>query len=196
MANVYNFFGSIADYFRETYWEAPFGYYRNFTLENGFFSLGQFVFLLMAALMLASVAVYLQKNVVGSLVHRLLREEACDEASAKTLGALGLSRNFLVRRALRRRDSALRRVVRYVGEEVRDEEGRLRPVRDSIDYENARFYVPEALRVRAEVRFSREGNDLRALFVALAVFFVAAFVLIRVLPTVFSWADALLSLFA
>ncbi len=196
MSNVYNFFGRIFDYLRETYWEAPFGYYRNFDLNNGFLTMGQIVFLLAAAGIAAAVVMYIEKNIVGSLVHRLLAAEASDEEHAKTLGELGLSRNFFVKWALRRRDSALRRVTRYVGEEVRDENGALRPPRDIIDYQNARFYIPEALRGRAEVRFSREGSGKGALAVAVLFFVVFAFVLIRILPTVIGWLDALLSLFA
>ena len=194
MAEIYNFFGSICDYLRENYWEAPFGYYRNFSLENNFFTLGQFVFLLMAAFIAAAVAAYIQKNVVGSLVHELLRAEASDEDTARTLGELGLSRNFFVRNALRRRDSALRRVVRYVGEEELDENGAPRPPVDVIDYENARFYIPPALSDRAAIRFSREGTDMRALVLAILFFVVLAFVLIRFLPAVLGWADNLISL--
>ncbi len=194
MAEIYNFFGNICDYLRENYWEAPFGYYRSFEIDLGFITMGQLVFLIMGAFIAAAVIMYVQKNVIGSLVHALLREKAMDEDSARSLGELGLSRNLLVRHALRRRDSALRKVVRYVGEEARREDGTLRASVDVIDYARARFYIPPALCDRAAIRFSREGTDGRALVLAILFFFVLAFVLIRFLPAVLGWADNLMSL--
>ncbi len=194
MAEIYNFFGNICDYLRENYWEASFGYYRNFEIDLGYITMGQLIFLIMGAFIAAAIVAYVQKNVVGSLVHALIRKEARDESTACTLGELGLARSLPVRLSLRRRDSALRKVVRYVGERCQEADGRLPAPVDVIDYENARFYIPPALTARAEVRFSREGSDGRALALAILFFSVLAFVLIRFLPAVLGWADNLISL--
>ena len=67
----------------------------------------------------------------------------------------------------------------------------LRPVNFYTD----RFYVPEALRIRAELRYEKEGSGLRSFLIAAVVTVVAGALLCRFLPVLFKLADGILSLF-
>lgn len=66
----------------------------------------------------------------------------------------------------------------------------LRPVNFCTD----RFYIPEALRIRAELRFEKEGSGLRGFLIAAVVTVVAGALLCRFLPVLFRLADGILSL--
>ena len=65
---------------------------------------------------------------------------------------------------------------------------------DIIDYENARFYIPEHLAAHASVRFDKRGSGARALIISALACIVAAVVLIRFLPVLLHWADDLITL--
>lgn len=73
--------------------------------------------------------------------------------------------------------------------EVREPEP-LRPVNFYTD----RFYIPEALRIRAELRFEKGGSGIRSFLLAAIVTVVAGALLCRLLPLLFRLADGILSL--
>ena len=116
MAEIYNFFGDIWDYLRETYFSVDFGEYRNFDLGNHGATLAQIIFAMMVGISLAAFVIVYERRYLGRVVRALLKSEAQDEESAKTLEELGCQRMAFVKHSLRRRDSALRKLVRYVGE--------------------------------------------------------------------------------
>ncbi len=63
-----------------------------------------------------------------------------------------------------------------------------------VDFFRDRFYLPEDLRIRAELRFDRKGSGVRS-FLLVAVLTVAATILIcHLLPPLLSLADSLLSM--
>lgn len=188
MAEIYNFFGDIFDYLRETYLEVDFGSYENITVTSQGVTLGQMVIALaIGCLLAAAVAVY-HRGYLGRVVRGLLAAGAHDEAGAKTLAELGLERSFVIRRALSRRDNPLRKLLRYVGEEEPGEGVRLR-LKEELDFSTTRFYIPEALRLRASVRYDSRGTDGRALLFTLIALIVASVLLIRFLPAVLGLAD-------
>ena len=117
MAEIYNFFGDIWDYIRETYLEVDFGSYKNFTVTTQGVTLSQIIIGILFGCMLASFVVVYQRTYLGRMVRALLKAEAQDEDSARTLAELGLAHSGLIKYTLRSRTSALRKVVRYVGEE-------------------------------------------------------------------------------
>ena len=204
MAEIYNFFGDIWDYIRETYLEVDFGSYKNFTVTTQGVTLSQIIIGILFGCMLASFVVVYQRTYLGRMVRALLKAEAQDEDSARTLAELGLAHSGLIKYTLRSRTSALRKVVRYVGEERDDEEddptrvsrnGKKAPkMTDVIDYENARFYIPEHLSAHAAVRYDSKGTGVRALVASVIAYIAIAVILIRFLPVLFHWADDLITL--
>lgn len=197
MAEIYNFFGDIVDYLRERYWEADFGYYENFDLRIPGVTLGQLVIFAMLACLVAALAATYQRSYLGALVRALYARECFDEAKAATLGELGLDKKRLLRFELSRPQTVLRKLVRYVGEgepSYTDERGRVHyRTREVLDYENTRFYLPEGTRERAIIRFSGKGSDLKSFLLTVLVAVVGGILLIRFLPTLFSFADGIVS---
>lgn len=203
MAEIYNFFGDIWDYLRETYFTVDFGEYRNFDLGSHSTTLAQIIIGIMIGISLAAIAIAYERRHLGRLVRALLKGEAQDEGSAKTLAELGCDRILFLKQQLRRRDSSLRKLIRYVGEP--EEEGdlphevtgkRLKKqliLTEMIDFSNARFYIPSALRDRAAIRYNEKGSDTRALVLTVIICIVGGGLLIRLLPVLFRLADNILT---
>ena len=204
MAEIYNFFGDIFDYLRETYFEVDFGTYQNFDIGTYAGSLSGIIFAVMLGIVLASCAVFIERRYLGALVRALVKDEARDEESAKTLADLGLRPNFLLKNALRRRDSALRKLVRYAGEpseeedlpeEVTGREKKRLIFTEMLDFSTTRFYIPPALCDRATIRYNEKGSDFRSLVLTVLIAIVGSGVLIRFLPVVFHVADNMITWF-
>lgn len=197
MAHIYNFFGDILDYLRETYWEADFGYYENFDLHINGLTLGQLIIFAMLACLVASLCVSYQRTYLGQLVRALYAREAFDEGSALSLGELGLAKKSLLKLELGRPQTVLRKSIRYVGEsEPRyvDAKGRIHyRTHEVLDFEKLRFYLPEGLRERAIIRFSGKGSGAKSFLLSILVAVVGTALLIHLLPALFSFADAILS---
>ena len=89
MAEIYNFFGDIWDYLRETYFSVDFGEYQSFDIESYGATLAQIIIAMMLGIIIAAFVVVYERRYLGRLVRALLEKEAHDEASAKTLDELG-----------------------------------------------------------------------------------------------------------
>lgn len=194
MAEIYNFFGDIWDYLRETYFEVDFGYYQNFSLGNGLgLTLSQWVFAMLCGFWLASALVVYEKQYQGRVVRALIAHGACDETTSKTLEEIGIRPSGLLLRTLARRDSALRRVVRLCGAEEEAGAPRGKGMRDPLDPKTARFYIPTALQTHAEVRYASKGTGVRTLALAFIASLAAAVLVLRLLPIVLSAADSVMT---
>ena len=197
MAEIYNFFGDIWDYLRETYFEVDFGTYRNFSLDSAGATISQLVFALMIGCILASALAVYERRYLGGFVRALLSRGAEDEQSALTMTELGYGKSFALRRTLSRRDSGLRRVIRFAGEEREDvlpEELGGRAItqivmKDEIDPKATRFFVPAELRPRAETRYDAKGSGIGSFFAIVAISLIGGAVLIRLLPVFFRLID-------
>lgn len=196
MAEIYNFFGDIWDYLRETYWEVDFGSYRNFSLGGYGTSLAQIITAIMLGCILASAVMLYERRYLGGFIRKLLAVEAGNEESAKTLKELGYAKNGVLKMSLRSRDSAVRKLVRYTGEEHEDVspvgEGAKparQKMRDDIDFEAARFYIPADLRNRAAVRYEAKGTNLRSFLLTVVVCLVGGALIIQILPVFFRLID-------
>ena len=160
-------------------------------------TLGQLVLFGMLACLLAALAGAYQRSYLGALVRALYAREAFDESSACSLADLGLDKKRLLRFELSRPQTVLRKMIRYVGEgepSYTDEKGRVHyRTREVLDYQNTRFYLPEGLRERAIIRFSGKGSSKGAFFLTVIGAIVGGILIIKVLPPLFSLADAILS---
>ena len=197
MAEIYNFFGDIVDYLRERYWEADFGHYENFDFRIPGVTLGQLVIFAMLACLVAAAAAAYQRTYRGQIVRALYAREAFDEASALSLPDLGLGRKRLLCFELSRPQTVLRKSMRYVGESEHaftDARGRVHyRTRERLDFTTTRFYLPEGTRERAAIRFSGKGSDGKSFLLTVLIAIVGGILLIRFLPTLFSFADGILS---
>jgi hypothetical protein len=143
-------------------------------------------------------------------VRALLKSGANSTENAKKLSELGFFRSAAIRYELSR-GVTLRKVIRCTQEdaflaeeaakaEVAEGEGksqnpyttkRFRP-----DFLTAQYYIPEDLRIRAELRFEKKGSGW-GLFVLIAVVVVIVAALLgRFLPDIFQFADNLISMMA
>lgn len=124
------------------------------------------------------IALY-DKRMMGNYVRALIARGATSPESALTLEEAGYSKNFAVKSALRRK-SVFSGTVYEASEDVRfDSDSHALPIfRRTYDAKTARFYVPEQVKYRAEVRFEKKGSHVMAivlggillLFVLLAAF--------------------------
>ena len=94
---------------------------------------------------------YFSKNIVGSIVRRLISAGATSEEGAKTLSELGYKRFSFFHKVVLKDTSNLRRIISVAGGRVPraiNEEGV-----DGPDWENARFYIPESQLAKAKASY-------------------------------------------
>lgn len=204
-------FYELLNYFKEQYFTVEFGAYENFSVGTGASSVAQNLILaiILGTVIATGMAVY-TRSVLGGFVRTLLKSGANSTENAKKLSELGYFRSAAIRYELSR-GVTLRKVIRCTQEdaflaeeaakaEVAEGEGksqnpyttkRFRP-----DFLTAQYYIPEDLRIRAELRFEKKGSGW-GLFVLIAVVVVIVAALLgRFLPDIFQFADNLISMMA
>lgn len=144
----------------------------SFTAENAK-TATVLIYMLGLGIILASLCAFYQQRVPGRVVRALLRASALDEASAKTAEEIGVRRGSLAMFELRH-GTVLRRMVQVTNEET------------------PRYYIPEALKYRAEIRFDKKGNELPGLLITVLLSLGVALLLVNALPMVLSIIDNLL----
>ena len=77
------------------------------------------------------------------------------------------------------------------GDKKEEEEEARTP--EPVNFLTDRFYVPESLRIRAELRFEKAGSGARGFLLTVVLAVGAAILLCRLLPTLFSLADRILT---
>lgn len=75
------------------------------------------------------------------------------------------------------------------GNEEKKKKGAEPPVLAPVDFLRDRFYVPEDLRIRAELRYEKAGSGVRGFLLTAVVAIAAAILLCRFLPNLLSLAD-------
>lgn len=197
MASIYNFFGDIWDYLRETYWEVDLGTYDNFSLGSLGAMLPQIVLAIMLGIILASAAMLYERQYIGGFIRKLLSADAKSEEKALLLTDTGYGKSLIIKRMLRHRDTAVRKLVRFTGEEREEPtplaDGRQRlQMKDDINFAEARFYIPEELAARAAVRYDPKGNNWRTFILTVLVSLIGAALLLRILPVFFNFIDSVI----
>ena len=119
----------------------------------------------------ACVLALYEKRVKGAFVRELLRRDATSPEKALTLRELGYDKKRAIRSALRGR-AGFAGIVYEAEEEVEfDREDHALPIfRERFDAEKARFYIPEPLKYRADVRYEQKGTHVMALVLAAVIF--------------------------
>ena len=207
-----DFFKNVWNYLYDVYLSSE-GSYENIGFEKTpLFSLrltvlGIFVGAIIACLMMAY-----NKKVIGGAVRKMIADGVLSPDGAKTLEELGYRKNVIMRNAFRSSVS-MRRVVKCVGEEEfiaeqnkkreehekRIEAGEKLPKFKEIEYvidpDTDKFYIPEELRIRAEVKFEKKGSGWLATVLTVLALCVAFFAVLLVLPLIFGITDEMIGSF-
>ena len=213
-STVYELIG----YVKDRYFTLEFGVYENFSVATGLGeSVRNIIIAFALALIIVSVVNAYTRQSLGGFVRRLLSQDCLSPDRAKTLSELGYFRSTAIRRALAK-GSALRLVVRRAdgdvdgisevpaepqepetaeGECVQENEvvsgAANRPTDSKIDFLTARFYVPEELKYRAEIRFRVKGSSWWMVALVSGLGIVIAALLCQLLPDVVAFADNIMT---
>lgn len=200
----------MLEYFSQRYFTVEFGNYENFSISSNAGVMARNLILALAFGFIAAILLTAYTRVhLGGFVRKLIKAECTSPESAKTLYELGFFRSVSIRSALKR-GSVLRMAVRYCTPEDRaaaraaisPEEGESAPtptarqLSEKIDFLKDGFYIPEELRIRAEIRFESRGSGWLPVLGAVAAIAVVAAVFCWFLPDVVQFADNLITVFA
>ena len=200
----------MLEYFSQRYFTVEFGNYENFSISSNAGVMARNLILALAFGFIAAILMTAYTRVhLGGFVRKLIKAECTSPESAKTLYELGFFRSVSIRSALKR-GSVLRMAVRYCTPEDRaaaraaisPEEGESAPtptarqLSEKIDFLKDGFYIPEELRIRAEIRFESRGSGWLPVLGAVAAIAVVAAVFCWFLPDVVQFADNLITVFA
>lgn len=117
-----------------------------------------------------ALAIY-EKRVMGEFIRTVLKRGATSPETALTLRELGYDNKSSVIRALRG-NGLFKDTVFEASDTVEfDKESHALPVyREKFDPATARFYIPEPLKYKAEVRFEKKGTHIMMLVLAAILF--------------------------
>ena len=203
------FFEDVWNYLYDVYLRVD-GNYENLDFSSSpLFSLRLTVLGIFIGTIIACFAMAYHKQVLGGIVRRLISTGSTSKESAKRADELGYKRNFLVKNALCR-SVALKRVVKCVGEEkfILDqaqekeeyekkinEGAKLPKFKDQeylVDIETDSFYIPEELRIRAEIKFEKKGSGWLSTVLGIIGLIIIFFLLLLVLPHLLGFVDGML----
>lgn len=136
-------------------------------------SLTVMIYAICMGVVISAVYMWYQKNVVGEVARRIIAKGASTEESAVSASELSLSKIQL--RELTK-NQTLARLICTVSEESGE----------------TRYFLPEENRIRAEVRYEKEGNGVGGLLLTVALTAVLALLLIWLMPVVLRMADHIL----
>ncbi len=179
--------------------------YENIEFRNPFISLRLIVWALFAGFVIAAIMALYNKRVIGSFVKDILAQGCTSEKDAKTVIDLGYGTDWFIKNALRT-DTVLRRLVVRIdaatesnqdadAEKVESAESSTKkqksrsPKHEVIDFSTAKFYIPEELKYRAEVRYASRGTDVVTFFIGVVVLAAAAFAALFVVPELIQLLD-------
>lgn len=187
-------FGELVTYFKETYFTIRFGAYDNFSItERTLDVVNKMIPALIWGIIIASIATFFCRRVVGSFVRTLCEKEAFDPQSAVTLFDTGLFRSTVIRRELSR--SAFLRKVVFCREEQAFLQEKGKDTTYTLDFTRDHFYIPEDLKFRAENRFSQKGSTWLYVVLTVVLVPVAVGLICRFMPGILGFIDSLMTFF-
>lgn len=176
--------------------------YENFQIYNPFVSVKLIVWAIFAGIVAASLMAIYNKRVIGGFVKTLLSGGCISPENAKTIVDLGYGTDWAIKNALRT-DNVLRRFVVRIDDagdntEVNDDNPEAAPAdkqrgkkraHETIDFLTAKFYIPEELKYKAEVRYAGRGTDLYTLGICIVICAAAALLAIYAIPEIIQLID-------
>lgn len=194
-----NFFEDVWNYLYDAYFNMGDGYANLGTQNNHLITVGTVVFGLYIGALIACIAMFYNRQIVGGAVRRMLERKIDSKDKAITISELGYTKNFLMR-SMFRDSNSLRRVVKCVEEEAfyaeqnearleyekkREAGEKLPRFRDEIyrvDIENDHFYIPEEQEIAAATKFRKKGSTWVSMIISVVLLSVAFFALLLFLP--------------
>lgn len=143
------------------------------------------IWALFIGFVLASFMIFYHKRIIGSFVRALLEKQANSPESALSIYDLGFDNNALIKNALKS-DATLRRIVWELDDNMQKrEDGVVFSARSNrLDINNAKFYIPDENRIRAELRYSSKGTDVFAIIIAIVLFMAIAYAALLLIPMI------------
>lgn len=187
--------GELISYFRTTYFTLHFGAYDNFAItEQAANTINTIVPAVVWGIIIAVLATFYCRRVVGEFVRTLLKKEVLGPDAAMTLFDLGAFRSTIIRRELCR-GAFLRKVVLCREEQdFLNEKGK--DATYKIDFMKDHFYIPVDLKDRAEMRFDKKGSGWQAVVLTVVLVPIVVALICRFLPDVLRLIDSLITFFA
>ena len=195
-----DFFDRIWNYLYEAYIKTD----SSFGGQDSLVTVGTVVLGLFIGSIIACIVIMYNRNLLGTVVRKMLSLDISQRENAKTIEELGYKKNIFIRSFFRDSES-LRRVVKCVEEEdfyaeqekakasvdeVRASNKKLPKYKEQIyraDVDNDHFYIPENLRDVAERRFNKKGSGWISMIIAIIVLTAAFIALLFVLPLIFDF---------
>lgn len=173
-----------------------FSYLKELFATAGTGSFEWILICLYIGILLACGAALYDRRLLGNYIRKLVSLDATVPERAVTLKETGFEKSRAVKRALRGNGVFAGTVFEAAETVELDSESHALPMfRESFDPETARFYIPEAVKYRAEVRFERKGSHIMALVLGAILFAVLLVVLIlskdRILGLISDFFNAL-----
>ncbi len=138
-------------------------------------SLTMIVTSLLIGILAASVAMLYRQLFLGGIVRNIIQKKAFSEDTALALEELGYNpKNILLRFALRNNSTFTKTVHRTTEQPTR-------------------YFIPEEIKDREEIRFRKKGNNFFGIVLALIVFLLIAFISLTLIPW---FKDAISNIFS
>lgn len=179
---IYNFF------------HPDLGGYANFDISESTARMLPFiVFAVFLGVFLASFYTLYIRSILGEMVRTLAARKIFSPDDAVTLAELGFSKNIFIVGALKNPYS-LRRVVRSTEFDKHMETGDILKFRYAPKTEH--FYLPEADKYKAEMRFGKSKTEFSTIFFVLLCLVICEIVVFACLPELISFFDNVISMFS
>ena len=187
--------GELINYFQETYFSIHFGAYDNFAItEQTTNILNKIIPAIIWGIIIAAIATFYCRRMVGEFVRTLIQKEALSPDSAVTLFETGAFHSIVVRYELCR--SAFLRKVVFCREEqdfLKEKEG---DATYKIDFMKDHFYIPEDLKYRAEMRFEQKGSGWLSVVLTVVLVPIVVGLLCRFMPGILQFVDSIITFLA
>lgn len=135
-------------------------------------SLAKVIWSFYIGIVLAAFVMWYNQKFIGGVARKLLKREILSEEKAITVKEGGF-KGFFVKRALRNEYSALRKVVYCTVD---------KPKLKKKDLETARFYIPEELKYRADVKFHGRNTSIVIIIAGSIAMFIMAVLCLEYIP--------------
>ena len=207
------FFEDVLNYIKGVFSGSDSGYYANLGFEKSpLISLRMLLLGIFIGAIIACIAMAYNKQVLGGAIRKIIEKGCNSPDKAMTLAELGLEKNAFIRSAVRGNVN-LRRFVKCVeedeyyadertAEEAHEQRRKAEPSlpkykteKYMVDPATAHFYIPEELRIRAEIRFEKKGSGFKASIVGIILLCIIFFFLLLAMPLVLDMINDFLGSF-
>ena len=197
------------EYLEGKYFSVDLGRYEHISVGSGsLITLQKIVLGIAIGIIVAAAMACYDKNLLGSFVRKIVKEEALWPEKALTLSELGFMRNGAVKASLKS-PNKLGKIVRCVERDAYEqqvEQARIAYEAEHgsddgffmpqyrLDFENDRFYIPDEEHYRAEVRYENQGSGWRAFMLVCIIAIVGAALVCFLLPDMLQLVDNMIGI--